>query len=66
MANLYSIRQNLPPPVLLVMTTPNGQHCETISISGHPVAIGAALIRFANSHGIAPSMVHHSIAQNAA
>ena len=42
---------------VLSLSTPSGLHSECLSVPAHRSVIAGAVIRFANQHGIAASMV---------
>ena len=46
---------------VLSLSTPSGQHVESLSVPAHRATIAGAVIRFANAHGIAASMVTVSV-----
>lgn len=60
---MYTSAVSLPVSsrIMLTMATPNGLHVECVTMQNSPAAIGLAIIRFANSHGIAASMVDYMV-----
>ena len=61
--NAPALRQSAPivndtaTMAVLTLSTPSGSVAECLSVPAHRTVIAGAVIRFANAHGIAASMV---------